>query len=105
MLIFRPTSENTRQLPTETNLVPKKPWYKTPSAYWLLPMFIIIAMTSGLSVAVGIQVYIRAVCHKYYSVPLSSSSGNIDECNNADVQALTAKLLAKANLCTAIPGK
>ncbi|CAJ0917805.1 1233_t:CDS:2 [Entrophospora sp. SA101] len=97
------------QEPSTPTLPLKKPWYKTPSAYWLLPMFVVIAMTSGLAVAVGVQIYLSAACYEYYSqngeasIPLSFH-GAIDECNNADVQAVTAKFLVKANFCTAIPG-
>ncbi|CAJ0746545.1 13550_t:CDS:2, partial [Entrophospora sp. SA101] len=112
--ILLPTSDKIdveveeQELSTSTSPL-KKPWYKTPSAYWLIPMFVVIAMTSGLAVAVGVQVYLRAVCHEYYSkngeasIPLLFN-GIIDKCNNADVQAVTARFLIKANFCTAIPG-
>ena len=85
----------------------KKSWYEIPSAYWLLPMFIVISMTSGLSVAAGTQLYVMAVCHDLYpdKVPLSFGSNINDACVNADVQAITARFLAKASLFTAIPGK
>ncbi|CAJ0846715.1 3892_t:CDS:2 [Entrophospora sp. SA101] len=111
--ILLPTSDKIdveveeQELSTSTSPL-KKPWYKTPSAYWLIPMFVVIAMTSGLAVAVGVQVYLRAVCHEYYSkngeasIPLLFN-GIIDKCNNADVQAVTARFLIKANFCTAIP--
>ncbi|GES84598.1 MFS general substrate transporter [Rhizophagus clarus] len=99
---------NSDDIDVEQDIIPisnKKPWYKTPSAYWLLPMFIVISMTSGLSVAAGTQLYVTAVCHDLYpdKVPLSFNSTINDACVNADVQAITARFLAKANLFTAIP--
>ncbi|CAI2187503.1 18548_t:CDS:2 [Funneliformis geosporum] len=92
-------------LPTSSDTSNKKPWYKTPSAYWLLPMFIVIAMTSGLSAAAGTQLYVLAVCHDLYpeKVPLSFKSNLDDACINADVQAKVAQYLAKSSLFTAIP--
>ncbi|RIA97680.1 major facilitator superfamily domain-containing protein [Glomus cerebriforme] len=89
----------------------KKVWYKTASAYWLLPMFIVVSLTSGLSVAAEIQLYLRAVCHYYYSrngqftsaFSLSSINDTDNDCNNVDVQAITSRFLMALNLCSAIP--
>jgi hypothetical protein len=104
------THSSSDDIDVEQHIIPissKKQWYKTPSAYWLLPMFIVISMTSGLSAAAGTQLYVMAVCHDLHpdKVPLSFNSKINDACVNADVQAITARFLAKANLCTAIPGK
>ncbi|RIA87024.1 major facilitator superfamily domain-containing protein [Glomus cerebriforme] len=109
----RPSFDNVEietHLPLSSSLPNKKPWYKTASAYWLLPMFIIISITGGLTVATGVQLYLKAVCHEYYSkkhlsiAPFSLKPISPDDvCNNADVQSVTSKFLAATNLCTAIP--
>ncbi|EXX54445.1 hypothetical protein RirG_234570 [Rhizophagus irregularis DAOM 197198w] len=109
----RPSFDNVEvetHLPLSSSSTDKKPWYRTASAYWLLPMFIIIAITGGLTVATGVQLYLKAVCHNYYSkkhipgVSFSLEPISPDNlCNNPDVQSVTSKFLAATNLCTAIP--
>lgn len=100
-------------LPSSPSFQNKKVWYKTPSAYWLLPMFIVVSITSGLTIAAEVQLYLRTVCHYYYSrngnftsdFSFSSINDTDKDCNNADVQAITSRFLMALNLCSAIPGK
>ena len=100
-------------LPSSPSFQDKKIWYKIASAYWLLPMFVVVSITSGLSIAAEVQLYLRAVCHYYYSgngqftsaFSLSSINDTDNDCNNADVQAITSRFLMALNLCSAIPGK
>ncbi|CAB4409875.1 unnamed protein product [Rhizophagus irregularis] len=98
-------------LPSSPSFQNKKVWYKTPSAYWLLPMFIVVSITSGLTIAAEVQLYLRTVCHYYYSrngnftsdFSFSSINDTDKDCNNADVQAITSRFLMALNLCSAIP--
>ncbi|CAG8461675.1 2457_t:CDS:2 [Rhizophagus irregularis] len=91
----------------------QKVWYKTASAYWLLPSFMLIAIINGLGITVKIQFYLRAVCYDYYSNKSQFISTSFllnpindypDEwCNNADVQAMTSRFLLILDLCSAVP--
>ncbi|RGB29863.1 hypothetical protein C1646_672146 [Rhizophagus diaphanus] len=67
-------------------------------------------ITGGLTVATGVQLYLKAVYHNYYSkkhIPGVSSSlkplSPDNLWNNPDVQSVTSKFLVATNLCTAIP--
>lgn len=110
-----PTSSTSPTPPTLSKNENQKVWYKTASAYWLLPSFMLIAITNGLGITVKIQFYLRAVCYDYYSNKSQTISASFllnpindypDEwCNNADVQAMTSRFLLILDLCSAIPGK
>ncbi|RIA91972.1 major facilitator superfamily domain-containing protein [Glomus cerebriforme] len=96
--------------PTSPTSNEKKVWYKTASAYWLLPTFVLISITNGLGITTKLQFYLRAVCYDYYSskgqptFSLNPTNDYSDEyCNNAEVQAITSRFLMIMNLCSAIP--
>ncbi|CAG8520668.1 16081_t:CDS:10 [Funneliformis mosseae] len=91
-----------------------KPWYQTASAYWLLPVYVLFALTVGLGISTKVQFYLATVCNDYYSrngnglllspnsLSLNSSSED-NPCNNADIQAAASQFMMILNLCTAIP--
>ncbi|CAG8587588.1 17476_t:CDS:2 [Cetraspora pellucida] len=96
----------------ETSNLPiiNNPWYKTPSAYWLLPLFSVNAISFGLTVTTKVEFYIQAVCKNYYESKENLSSINIDIindvdiCNIPEIHAITSQLMMILSLCLAIPG-
>ncbi|CAI2162721.1 3579_t:CDS:2 [Funneliformis geosporum] len=89
-------------------LLSSKPWYKTASTYWLLPVFALYSITSGLGISSRVQFYLKTVCNDYYSglLPpnsLSLDSSEDDPCNNAEIQAMASRFMMILNLFTASP--
>ncbi|CAG8769314.1 9748_t:CDS:2, partial [Cetraspora pellucida] len=96
----------------ETSNLPiiNSPWYKTPSVYWLIPLFAVNAISFGLTVTIKVEFYIQAVCKNYYESKENVSSINldiindVDICNIPEIHAITSQLMMILSLCLAIPG-
>ncbi|CAG8585224.1 12113_t:CDS:2 [Acaulospora morrowiae] len=90
------------------------PWHKTPSIYWLLPAFFVVAVTYGIGIAPKVKFYVDVVCRDYYSSKQENTTQKLfvlnndelpdDMCNIPEVQAEVSQLILVLNLCTAIPG-
>ncbi|CAG8620627.1 3713_t:CDS:2 [Acaulospora morrowiae] len=90
------------------------PWHKTPSIYWLIPAFFVVAVTFGIGISPKVKFYVNVVCRDYYSSKQENTTQKFfvlnndelpdDMCNIPEVQAGVSQLILVLNLCTAIPG-
>ncbi|KAG9295057.1 hypothetical protein G9A89_017851 [Geosiphon pyriformis] len=122
------TDQNTDDLTHESSpllqkTTPSRPWYRTPSPYWLLIGLFFVALTWGIGSVIRVQIYIKIVCRLYYSSQQTPSAMLAfyngwqvfnnkesledfppnENCNIPEVQALTSQMMLVLNLCGALP--
>lgn len=93
------------------------PWYKRPSALWLLPLFGLSSITAGMLMSSIGQFMLTNLCREYLNNHPPSSNATMDYttmfmvmtkppdvCRTPEIQAYTAKTQAAVEVLGAIAG-
>ncbi|GJJ68279.1 hypothetical protein EMPS_00625 [Entomortierella parvispora] len=92
------------------------PWYKRPSAFWLLPVFGLSSITAGMLMSSIGQFMLKNLCREYLNNHPPSSNVTMDYttmfmmmkppdvCRTPEIQAYTAKTQAVVEVLGAIAG-
>ncbi|KAF9168379.1 hypothetical protein DFQ26_009002 [Actinomortierella ambigua] len=89
------------------------PWYRRPSPFWLLPVYVAVATTSGMLLSSLVTFQVSMLCREFYNHNPPSTNFYSDytsytafdkdpRCKLPDVQAYAAKVLGLIEVLSAI---